>query len=279
MNSFTNPGLVRSLSAFAVGFFFAGLCMAEEMQQGGEGVVVVRRDAGSSMLTGPLLPKEVGCRWEYQMSVQDFSADLVRKPNGEVVLPEPKSFMGKRVTEMVGLRPLGDSEELFACYANSISGTVVSEEYNKVTDQEVLSWGIRSRVRKDGSWKEQVFDPPLQIMQADLRRGASWYARCALSSDLVVTRRFDVLGEEPVKVEAGDYDAIKIRIVGGNSNGTLMKRYVWYVQGIGHVKIHTVHYGKGQVIRVEIQELVSFVAGKRSSESQSDEDGEGESSS
>ena len=67
MNSFTNPGLVRSLSAFAVGFFFAGLCMAEEMQQGGEGVVVVRRDAGSSMLTGPLLPQ----RSRMQMGVSD----------------------------------------------------------------------------------------------------------------------------------------------------------------------------------------------------------------
>lgn len=182
--------------------------------------------------------------------------------------------------ELVGFESFGASTEPVARFVISVDGEAVDEEFSEVSKDLVLSYGGRSLVKETGKWKQRVLDPPLQTLQADLRQGAHWFGQSVVSGELVIGRRFDVFGEETVSVAAGEFDVTKLRLIGHDSSGAMMKRYLWYCRGLGLVRTHTVYYGKGQVTMVRSEELVKFTPGSGASGSPvgaaARKDGEGE---
>lgn len=210
----------------------------------------------------PLYPLEVGTTWEYGMSIHVFPAELVRGEGGQVTEAQSRRLGGKLVTELIGLQPFGESGMPLACFVNRIDGEVVGEEYSEISGEFVRSYGGRSLDRETGQWQDRHLQPPMKILQADLRPGAHWYEQGQISGELGIRRRFDVLGQEKVKTAAGQFDAIKLRQVGDDSTGTMIKRYVWYSPGVGLVRTHTVHYGDGRVTMVRVEGLLKFTPGR-----------------
>lgn len=257
VNLSTRFGLILVVGGLASAAAPAVVSAVEEKGQETPRVTAGSGDGGF----GPLIPLQIGARWEYAMLVWVFPSELVRDEDGAVSAPEPKRMDGRRVMELEGFAPFGGSDKPLARFVTRMNGEVVNEEFSEVTRDVIRSFGGRSLIRESGDWKERVLDPALQTLQADLRRGAHWFGQSVISGDLVIRRRFDVLGKEPVKVAAGDFDAIKLRFVGNDSDGAMIKRYIWYVRGIGVVQTHTIHYGKGLVTMVESEELVQFTPG------------------
>jgi len=208
---------------------------------------------------GPILPKTAGTSWQYNLVAVIYPSELKTLPTGEMGYGEPKTIRGVRSMEIIGEGTFGRAEEPVTHYVTTIQGKSVNEEFSKITSDSVVSYGGRSLAR--GEWIEQTLDPPLKTLQADLRRGASWAGVSAISEDTKMMRRFDVLDFESVTVPAGTYDAVKIRFVGADSRGGLIKRYFWISNEFGTIKSRTVHYSGGRLTLVEIEELAAFTAG------------------
>jgi len=248
-----------------IGVVFGSLAV---LVLGSSVIPLVAQDANSGVDIAPttepadtssFIPSAVGTVWEYRLVAKKFATELERLPNGEMVLPAPKELLATRRREVVATEPFGSATVPLCKYKVSINGKHVSDEFCEIRAGEVLSYGGKSLVR--GDWATQELTPAIRTLQADLRRGIHWKAEAQIGDSVRIIRRFDVLGPDTITVPAGTYNAIRVRFVGQDTSGGMIKRYFWFVHGTGVVKSHAIHYAKGRVALVEIEELSLFERG------------------
>jgi hypothetical protein len=125
-----------------------------------------------------------------------------------------------------------------------------------VNDQGIICW---ARINLDGELVK--FNPPQTMIGAPLKKGAGWDFN-GQAGELEVHQHYDVLGEEDVKVPAGEFHAFHIR--GEQTSPSSMTIDRWFATGIGIVKdVTTMNAAKGdllQRISLELEERPKIMA-------------------
>ena len=190
-----------------------------------------------------LIPTAVGTSWRYNMTEEVGKGLNVpnSKPDtdGKIRLPVVYRIDG---TENI------DGKDLFKFEmhrANAITNT----DLLSVNDQGIICW---ARINLDGELVR--FNSPQTMIAAPLKKGAGWDFNGQVG-ELKVHQHYDVLGEENVKVPAGEFHAFHIR--GEQTSPSSMTIDRWFATGIGIVKdVTTMNAAKGDLLQRISLELV-----------------------
>jgi hypothetical protein len=118
-----------------------------------------------------------------------------------------------------------------------------------INDQGIICW---ARINLDGELVK--FNSPQTMIAAPLKKGAGWDFN-GQAGELKVHQHYDVLGEEDVKVPAGEFHAFHIR--GEQTSPSSMTIDRWFATGIGIVKdVTTMNAAKGDLLQRISLELV-----------------------
>jgi hypothetical protein len=190
-----------------------------------------------------LIPTAVGTSWRYNMTEEVGKSLNVpnSKPDadGKIRLPVVYRIDG---TENI------DGKDLFK-FEMHRGSAITNTDLLSVNDQGIICW---ARINLDG--KLVKFDPPQTMIGAPLKKGAGWDF-IGQAGELKVHQHYDVLGEEDVKVPAGEFHAFHIR--GEQTSPSSMTIDRWFATGIGIVKdVTTMNAAKGDLLQRISLELV-----------------------
>ncbi len=192
---------------------------------------------------GELIPTAVGTSWRYDMAEEVGKGLNVRnsKPNadGKIRLPVVYRIDG---TESI------DGKDLFK-FEMHRGSAITNTDLLSVNDQGIICW---ARINLDGELVK--FNSPQTMIAAPLKKGAGWDFNGQVG-ELKVHQHYDVLGEEDVKVPAGEFHAFHIR--GDQTSPSSMTIDRWFASGIGIVKdVTTMNAAKGDLLQRISLELV-----------------------
>ena len=169
-----------------------------------------------------LIPTAVGTSWRYKMTEEIGKGLNVpsAKPDadGKIRLPVLYRIDG---TENI------DGKDLFKFEMHRASA-ITNTDLLSVNDQGIICW---ARINLDGELIK--FNPPQTMIAAPLKKGAGWDFNGQVG-ELKVHQHYDVLGEEDVKVPAGEFHAFHIGGQQTSPNSMTIDR--WFVTGVGIVK-------------------------------------------
>jgi len=192
---------------------------------------------------GELIPTAVGTSWRYNMTEEVGKGLTVpnSKPDadGKIRLPVVYRIDG---TENI------DGKDLFKFEMHRASA-ITNTDLLSVNDQGIICW---ARINLDGELVK--FNSPQTMIAAPLKKGAGWDFNGQVG-ELKVHQHYDVLGEEDVKVPAGEFHAFHIR--GEQTSPSSMTIDRWFATGIGIVKdVTTMNAAKGDLLQRISLELV-----------------------
>jgi hypothetical protein len=190
-----------------------------------------------------LIPTAVGTSWRYNMTEEVGKGLNVpnSKPDadGKIRLPVVYRIDG---TENI------DGKDLFKFEMHRASA-ITNTDLLSVNDQGIICW---ARINLDGELVK--FNSPQTMIAAPLKKGAGWDFNGQVG-ELKVHQHYDVLGEEDVKVPAGEFHAFHIR--GEQTSPSSMTIDRWFATGIGIVKdVTTMNAAKGDLLQRISLELV-----------------------
>jgi hypothetical protein len=192
---------------------------------------------------GELIPTAIGTSWRYNMTEEVGKGLTVpdSKPDtdGKIRLPVVYRIEG---TENI------DGKDLFK-FEMHRGSAITNTDLLGVNDQGIICW---ARINLDGELVR--FNPPQTMIGAPLKKGAGWDFN-GQAGELKVHQHYDVLGEEDVKVPAGEFHAFHIR--GEQTSPSSMTIDRWFATGIGIVKdVTTMNAAKGDLLQRISLELV-----------------------
>ena len=190
-----------------------------------------------------LIPTAVGTSWRYNMTEEVGKGLNVpsTKPDGDgkIRLPVVYRIDG---TENI------DGKDLFK-FEMHRGSAITNTDLLSVNDQGIICW---ARINLDGELVK--LNPPQTMIAAPLKKGARWDFN-GQAGELKVHQHYDVLGEEDVKVAAGEFHAFHIR--GEQTSPSSMTIDRWFATGIGIVKdVTTMNAAKGDLLQRISLELV-----------------------
>jgi hypothetical protein len=190
-----------------------------------------------------LIPTAVGTSWRYNMTEEVGKGLTVpnSKPDadGKIRLPVVYRIDG---TENI------DGKDLFK-FEMHRGSAITNTDLLSVNDQGII---CRARINLDGELIK--FNPPQTMIAAPLKKGAGWDFNGEVG-ELKVHQHYDVLGEEDVKVPAGEFHAFHIH--GEQTSPSSMTIDRWFATGIGIVKdVTTMNAAKGDLLQRISLELV-----------------------
>jgi hypothetical protein len=188
-------------------------------------------------------PTAVGTSWRYNMTEEVGKGLNVpnSKPDadGKIRLPVVYRIDG---TENI------DGKDLFKFEMHRASA-ITNTDLLTVNDQGIICW---ARINLDGELVK--FNSPQTTFAAPLKKGAGWDFNGQVG-ELKVHQHYDVLGEEDVKVPAGEFHTFHIR--GEQTSPSSMTIDRWFATGIGIVKdVTTMNAAKGDLLQRISLELV-----------------------
>jgi len=192
---------------------------------------------------GELIPTAVGTSWRYNMTEEVGKSLNVpgAKPDadGKIRLPV--------VYRIDGIENI-DGKDLFK-FEMHRGSAITNTDLLIVNDQGIICW---ARINLDGELVK--FNPPQTMIAAPLKKGAGWDFN-GQAGELKVHQHYDVLGEEDVKVAAGEFHAFHIR--GEQTSPSSMTIDRWFATGIGIVKdVTTMNAARGDLLQRISLELV-----------------------
>jgi hypothetical protein len=192
---------------------------------------------------GELIPTAIGTSWRYNMTEEVGKGLTVpnSKPDtdGKIRLPVVYRIDG---TEDI------DGKDLFK-FEMHRGSAITNTDLLGVNDQGIICW---ARINLDGELVK--FNPPQTMIGAPLKKGAGWDFN-GQAGELEVHQHYDVLGEEDVKVPAGEFHAFHIR--GEQTSPSSMTIDRWFATGIGIVKdVTTMNAANGDLLQRISLELV-----------------------
>jgi hypothetical protein len=199
---------------------------------------------------GELIPTADGTSWRYNMTeeigkgldVQHAKADA----DGKIRLPVLYRING---TENI------DGKDLLK-FEMHRGGAITNTDLLTINEQGVLCW---ARINLDGQLVN--FNPPQMMIANPLKNGASWDFN-GQAGELKVHQHYDVLGEENIKVPAGEFHAFHIQ--GEQTSPSPMTIDRWFAPGVGIVKdVTAMRSAKGdllQRISLELAERPKIMA-------------------
>src|SRR6266403_1612361 len=197
----------------------------------------------AAVFGGELLPTADGTSWRYNMTeeigkgldVQHAKTDA----DGKIRLPVLYRING---TENI------DGKDLFK-FEMHRGGVITNTDLFAINEQGIVCC---ARINLDGELVK--FNPPQTMIAAPLKKGAGWDFN-GQASELKVYQNYEVLGEEDVKVPAGEFHAFHIR--GEQTSPSSMAIDRWFAAGVGIVKdVTTMNATKGDLLQRISLELV-----------------------
>ena len=190
-----------------------------------------------------LIPTAVGTSWRYNMAEEVGKGLNVpnSKPDadGKIRLPV--------VYRIDGIENI-DGKDLFK-FEMHRGSAITNTDLLIVNDQGIICW---ARINLDGELVK--FNPPQTMIAAPLKKGAGWDFN-GQAGELKAHQHYDVLGEEDVRVPAGEFHAFHIR--GEQPSPSSMTIDRWFATGIGIVKdVTTMNAAKGDLLQHISLELV-----------------------
>src|SRR6266403_3983464 len=153
----------------------------------------------SSVFAAPVIPIAPGTSWRYNMTEEIGKGlnlpNVKADTDGKIRLPVLYRLEG---TEDV------DGKDLLK-FEMHRAGTITNTDLLTVDEHGITCW---ARGNLDGELVK--FTPPQTMIAAPLKKGAGWNFD-GQAGDLKVQQHYDVLGEEDVKVPAGEFHAFHIR--------------------------------------------------------------------
>jgi hypothetical protein len=192
---------------------------------------------------GELIPTAVGTSWRYNMT-EEVGKGLNlpnSKPDadGKIRLPVVYRIDG---TENI------DGKDLFK-FEMHRGSAITNTDLLSVNDQGIICW---ARINLDGELVK--FNPPQTMIAAPVKKGAGWDFN-GQAGELKAHQHYEVLGEEDVKVPAGEFRAFHIR--GEQTSPSSMTIDRWFATGIGIVKdVTTMNAARGDLLQRISLELV-----------------------
>jgi hypothetical protein len=190
-----------------------------------------------------LIPTAVGTSWRYNMTEETGKGLNVpnSKPDadGKIRLPVVYRIDG---TENI------DGKDLFK-FEMHRGSVITNTDLLSVNDQGIICW---ARINLDGELVK--FNPPQKMIAAPLKKGAGWDFN-GQAGELKAHQHYEVIGEEDVKVPAGEFHAFHIR--GEQTSPSPMTMDRWFATGIGIIKdVTTMNAAKGDLLQRISLELV-----------------------
>jgi hypothetical protein len=136
-------------------------------------------------------------------------------------------------------------------------GAITNTDLLTINEQGIVCW---ARINLDG---QQInFNPPQMMIANPLKKGASWdFNSDTVGGELKVHQHYDVLGEEDIKVPAGEFHSFHIQ--GEQTSPSPMTIDRWFAPGVGIVKdVTTMRTARGdllQSISLELAERPKIV--------------------
>src|SRR6266700_6303932 len=197
----------------------------------------------SSVFAAPVIPTAPGTSWRYNMTEEIGKGlnlpNVKADTDGKIRLPVLYRLEG---TEDV------DGKDLLK-FEMHRAGTITNTDLLTVDEHGIICW---ARVNLDGELVK--FSPPQTMIAIPLKEGAGWDFNGQVG-ELKVHQHYDVLGEEDVKVPAGEFHAFHIR--GDQTSPSSMTIDRWFATGIGIVKdVTTMNAAKGDLLQRISLELV-----------------------
>ena len=197
-----------------------------------------------SAAAAPLIPTADGTSWRYNMteevgkglSIPDAKPDA----DGKIRLPVLYRING---TQNV------DGKDLLK-FEMHRAGVITNTDLLTVDEHGgVICWG---RINLDGELVK--FDPPQTMIAAPLEKGGKWDFN-GEAGELKVNQHYDVVGDEDIKVPAGEFHTLRIH--GEQTTPSPMTIDRWFASGIGIVKdVTTMRAANGDLLQRIVLELV-----------------------
>ena len=185
---------------------------------------------------GELFPTADGTSWRYNMTEEiGKGLDVPHtKPDadGKIRLPVLYRING---TENI------DGKDLLK-FEMHRGDAITNTDLLTINEQGIVCW---ARINLDGELVS--FNPPQMMIANPLKKGASWDFN-GQASDLKVHQHYDVLGEEDIKVPAGQFHAFHIQ--GEQTSPSPMTIDRWFAPGVGIVKdVTTMRAARGDLLQ------------------------------
>ena len=129
------------------------------------------------------------------------------------------------------------------------AGVITNTDLLTANEHGIICW---ARINMDGELIK--FDPPQTMIATPLKKGASWDFN-GQAGELKVNQHYDVVGDEDIKVPAGEFHAFRIHEEQASPNLMTIDR--WFASGVGIVKdVTTMRAANGDLLQRISLELV-----------------------
>jgi hypothetical protein len=190
----------------------------------------------ATVLAVPLIPTADGTSWRYNMTEEIGKGlnipDAKLDADGKIRLPVLYRING---TENV------DGKDLLK-FEMHRAGVITNTDLLTANEHGIICW---ARINLDGELIK--FDPPQTMIATPLKKGASWDFN-GQAGELKVNQHYDVVGDEDIKVPAGEFHALRIH--GEQTLPSPMTIDRWFASGIGIVKdVTTMRTANGDLLQ------------------------------
>jgi hypothetical protein len=195
----------------------------------------------------PVLEIKPGAEWTYQVKVE-APQDLVDGKPVSAVFERKRRYLGK-------IDP-GNGREKTDCFEVWANGTKRQREYVKISAAEVSLSG-QSQVDKNGEETRPIwFQEPILFFRAGLVAGDT-LPSVVFDKNKELWRSTRVIGREKISVPAGDFEAVRLQMIGRDENVALRRTY-WFCPGTGIIKEEKIREIDEKPVLVETEELSSM---------------------
>ncbi|MEM6910155.1 MAG: hypothetical protein AAF555_01100 [Verrucomicrobiota bacterium] len=211
----------------------------------------------------PLLPTETGTTWTYQVTTR---LPLLPEPEGE--LPEgqlnPQDLKAVKTMAVEGISLIGEEKTPALSISTRNEETRLRNDFWNLSPEGLHYLGSKFFL-PTGEARYVAVDPAIPYLKTEMEPGMSWEVTSEVGGAQTM-RTFDVIAQEEVEVPAGTFEATQIRVVetralnqdepSGSQDS--VRRFFWFVPGKGFVRSELEVYQRGNLVKVETEELLSL---------------------
>lgn len=233
------------LPALALGLILSSLVSCKRPP---EEVVEVEIDPAAAADT-PVMKVEPGQRWRYRVTIENPKD---RRSGGPVdaQFERERTYLGK-------IAPTNDKPAV-DCFEVVTKDAATVREFVKIEPGSVSLLG-QSVAAGGGETSVVWFAEPIPFFRAGLQAGDS-LPLVLLDKTEKLWRVIRVISREKVTVPAGEFDTVRLQMVGRDGEVALRKTY-WYSPGTGLVREERVREIENQPVLVETEELIARSGG------------------
>lgn len=205
-----------------------------------------------------LLPTIPGTTWEYEVTTElPENAVELTGTDGTSRPLAGRRLRATRVTTLDGPANLPAGRAVR--FTTRVNGELERVDYREISSRQIADiatdlLGPTANETGEPVVRQITLAQPLVLVRAPLAVGDSWQTRFQIDGH-PITRTFDVIGRETIRVPAGTFDTWRIRAIGSDRPGHSLESTTWFAPGIGFVKSRVVHTAAFGLLKIETEEL------------------------